>query len=455
LLVPALVPEEESRAAMAMDSVSYNVARAAAPLVAVLMVSTVGFGWVFVVNGVSFLVLAARLRIVKPYPVMRPTGTTKIMEGLHLAGQERSIRLLLLTVAAVTIAADPVLVLGPAMANHLGVSSDWAGYFLAALGTGTVVGSLIPVRRPSRLLHAAYPLLLLGGAGIVFAGGLSPWACLAMAFVAGFACLLTGSVTRTLLLSLAEPRRAYAVFAVWAAAWAGSKPAASLVDGLIASHWGVTFAGSLMALPALLSGLVIILHNSWDGGGIERTTPRQYMTGRFLKFKTLFKKGRDPVIWTNETYREHLSRKYPQPPPVAGIPVGLVEVALGAGSVIFAKAFIEALGRNAGESAAKLPKRVRQLVRTHKRRNGKLEEHISAASPITAIIIVTADLPDEARLALLDLDVTAEELRGKLLRWNPTALKFPGFCDLMSGFLRLVTVWLHVGRGGVTGSDGP
>ena len=37
----------------------------------------------------------------------------------------------------------------------------------------------------------------------------------------------------------------------------------------------------------------------------------------------------------------------------------------------------------------------------------------------------------------------------------PTALKFPGFCDLVSGFLRLVTVWLHVGRGGVTGSDGP
>jgi len=42
-----------------------------------------------------------------------------------------------------------------------------------------------------------------------------------------------------------------------------------------------------------------------------------------------------------------------------------------------------------------------------------------------------------------------------LLTAAGTALKFPGFCDLVSGFLRLVTVWLHVGRGGVTGSDGP
>jgi len=42
-----------------------------------------------------------------------------------------------------------------------------------------------------------------------------------------------------------------------------------------------------------------------------------------------------------------------------------------------------------------------------------------------------------------------------MIRPGGTALKFPGFCDLVSGFLRLVTVWLHVGRGGVTGSDGP
>jgi hypothetical protein len=31
------------------------------------------------------------------------------------------------------------------------------------------------------------------------------------------------------------------------------------------------------------------------------------------------------------------------------------------------------------------------------------------------------DTPDEARLALLDLDVTAEELSGKVLRWDSSA----------------------------------
>ena len=40
-------------------------------------------------------------------------------------------------------------------------------------------------------------------------------------------------------------------------------------------------------------------------------------------------------------------------------------------------------------------------------------------------------------------------------RRDPTALKFSGLWGLVSGFPGLVTVWLHVGRGGVTGCGGP
>jgi len=36
-----------------------------------------------------------------------------------------------------------------------------------------------------------------------------------------------------------------------------------------------------------------------------------------------------------------------------------------------------------------------------------------------------------------------------------TALKFSGLWGLVSGFRGLVTIWLHVGRGGVTGCGGP
>jgi predicted MFS family arabinose efflux permease len=258
VLLPALAPEDETRPVMAMNSVSYNIGRAAAPLFAVLIVTTGGFGWAFLLNGLSFLVLAAALHKVRPRD-LPPQMSHKVMEGFRVAMRERSIWLLLAMVAAVTIAADPVLVLGPAMAHRFHVPDYWAGYFLAALGAGTVLGSFVPVRPPERLRHAAYPLALLGVAVIVFASGLNLWLCLAMSFVAGMACLLTGAVAQTLLLALARPERAAIVMAVWAVAWAGSKPLASLADGLLATFVNVPAAGVLLALPALLPALLIII----------------------------------------------------------------------------------------------------------------------------------------------------------------------------------------------------
>jgi hypothetical protein len=86
------------------------------------------------------------------------------------------------------------------------------------------------------------------------------------------------------------------------------------------------------------------------------------------------------------------------------------------------------------------------------------------------IVLVASDFPASVTSAVVwlneqSVDISLIRYRpygladGQLVvsftRLYPTALKFPGFCDLVSGFLRLVTVWLHVGRGGVTGSDGP
>jgi hypothetical protein len=93
-------------------------------------------------------------------------------------------------------------------------------------------------------------------------------------------------------------------------------------------------------------------------------------------------------------------------------------VALAVAAAIFSKAFLETLGSRAGDSIANLPKHVRDLVRKNRQDRRTKEIHVSAQGDTTAIVVVTAKLPDEARLALLDLDVTAKELRGKMLRWS-------------------------------------
>lgn len=260
-MVPRLVPEADTRAAMAMNSVSYNLGRALAPVLCVVVVTFIGLGWAFALNALSFLIFAATLVVLRPDRVDRPAERAPVWSSFLLAAQHPRIVLLLAMVAAVTIADDPVLVLGPSLARQvLGVSSVWPGYFLSALGLGTVLGSLLPTSYPTSARsasgRAAVSLLVLAFSMIVFSWGFAAWLSVAAALVAGVAGLLTGVAAQTLLLSIAGRPLAANVMVLWAIAWAGSKPIASLIDGWLASTIGVRWAGTLLAMPALAVALL-------------------------------------------------------------------------------------------------------------------------------------------------------------------------------------------------------
>jgi MFS family permease len=251
-MVPRLVPEADVRDAMAMNSVCYNAGRTAAPVLCVVVLASLGAGWVFALNAFSFALFAAAVVAVHPGGTPSPKRQAHNWMGLRMVLRYPRIWLLLAMVAAVTFADDPVLVLGPALSHQvLAVSSAWPAYFLSALGLGTVLGALVPTK-PSTSRRAAMPLLVLAVSVIVFTSGGSPLLSLAAALVAGVAGLLTGAAAQALLLKKAGPQQAAQVMALWAVAWAGSKPVASLVDGWLASHLSVFYAGLLLATPALL-----------------------------------------------------------------------------------------------------------------------------------------------------------------------------------------------------------
>ena len=138
-LVPRLAPDTE--AALAMNSVSYNAGRALAPILCVAVIAFTGFTWAFALNAVSFAVFAATLFLLTPGPGEETRRRARARDGFVQALRQPRIMLTLAMVAAVTFADDPILILGPALAHQLNASSDWTGYFLSALGLGTILGS--------------------------------------------------------------------------------------------------------------------------------------------------------------------------------------------------------------------------------------------------------------------------------------------------------------------------
>jgi hypothetical protein len=243
--------EVQARAAFVMDSVSYNLGRAIAPLLSIAVVHWLGYGWAFAGNAFSFVFFTVILWRTGRFGTAERRQRSRVMDGFRIAAADGRIWVLLLMVAAVTVADDPVLVLGPALAHHLGVSPSWSGCFIAALGGGCVLGSLRHPKHLPSIRLAATALALLGGCMIFFVMAPLAWLSVAAALGAGITGLIANSATRTLLSKHAGPQRMAAVMAVWAIAWAGSKPLASLTDGVLVGWIGVRWTGIALALPAL------------------------------------------------------------------------------------------------------------------------------------------------------------------------------------------------------------
>lgn len=261
-LIPALVKDDaaDSKAAVTMNSVAYNAGRMVAPACALLIVMMAGFGCIFAVNAVTFIIFAGVLCQLEPPSQVPMSKKARVRDGLLVVRHDRRILVLLLVVAAVTLAEDPVLVLGPGLARHaFHISYDSSGYFLCALGAGSVLSSLLPRRPSPSTRRAAAALGLLGVSIVVFAWAPWMWLSVAAAFSAGLWGLVAGSAAQAMLRYHAGKEGALQVMGLWAVAWAGSKPFASLLDGLLPSAAGVRWTGVIMATPALLPPLLLIL----------------------------------------------------------------------------------------------------------------------------------------------------------------------------------------------------
>lgn len=272
-IVPSLVAAADVRPAMAMNVVSDNVGRALAPAAGVVVISTIGFGWAFAVNALSFLVFAALLMRVRcrrtDGDVPIPRQPARFLDGLRIAVSNSGVRQLLVIAALTTVATDPIMVLGPSIAHGiLHVPAVRAGYFIAAFGMGTVLGALVRVERFWLRDQLVWSMTALFGSVLLYCMAPGFFVSLIAAFIAGVAFLVALAATQTSLLRRGQPGQAGSMMAIWAFAHVGSRPPASLIDGRLAGAVGPQWAGIL-----IIAGAACVL--ACVGAHAIRRTPRR------------------------------------------------------------------------------------------------------------------------------------------------------------------------------------
>jgi MFS family permease len=275
-LLPQTVPEADIQQATAITAMSGNVAEFAGPALATALVLGAGAGWAFALDAATFALSAAFLTRVRPRvrtanasggaPGDARAGRASVWREIRDGAREVRSRVWVWATMAAFCAAlfcglSPWLVLGGVVAREQYGHIAIYGVVEAALGLGTIAGSLVGVgwrpRHPMRFAMLA--ILVWPLAAILYAVGVTLFVVIPATIVAGAGIALFDVWWLT---ALAERIPPDALSRVTSYDWmvsGGLLPVGYLLAGPLGGALGavnVLIGGSVLALIALALGLL-------------------------------------------------------------------------------------------------------------------------------------------------------------------------------------------------------
>jgi MFS family permease len=143
--IPELVPREELAAAVALNSVGFNIARAIGPALGGVIMAASSAGVVFLLNALSFLAVIIVLLAWRGSPrVAHETNLGQAMrEGLRYVRSTAVYHAVLIRAGLFSFAASALWALLPVVASsQLGTNETGYGILLGMLGAGSIIGAI-------------------------------------------------------------------------------------------------------------------------------------------------------------------------------------------------------------------------------------------------------------------------------------------------------------------------
>ena len=264
--VSDLVGEADLSNAVALNSTSFNAARMLGPAAAGLLIASVGTGWVFLINALSFVAVLGSLRMLrlselhlKPRAV-RSRGS--FVEGFKYVWTRPDLKAALLMLFLIgTFGLNfPIFISTMSVtAFHAGASQY--GLLSSTMAIGSVTGALLSARR------ARPRMALLLGAAAVFGVGCAAAAAMPNYVLFGMALVVIGVSTQTFTTSTnslvqlsTEPAMRGRVIAILLAIALGGTPLGAPVVGWVADRFGPRWALGVGAASGIAAAFVGLLY---------------------------------------------------------------------------------------------------------------------------------------------------------------------------------------------------
>ncbi len=259
--VADLVPPPDLANAVALNSLSFNVARACGPALGGILIGALGTGPVLLLNAVSFGAVLAALRRLRHLSVRKPARLVMVprafAEGLRYVAAKPEIKAALAMFFLMGAAGVVFPILISAMTVRVfHASAALYGLLMSFMAAGAVGGALFAASRAPRfpVLRWAAALLAVTGVAAAVAPGLVTFACLLP--ILGFAIQVFTTSANSLIQSLAEPALRARLLALMIASALGGAPIAGPLAGWIADRLGPRAA---FLEVAVLAGMALVV----------------------------------------------------------------------------------------------------------------------------------------------------------------------------------------------------
>ncbi len=245
-----MVGKEDLMNAIALNSSMFNGARVIGPAVAGVLVASIGEGWCFFANGVSYLAVIAGLLLMTLDRLQVTDRASSpfehIVEGFRFVRDTAPIRTLLLLIGLVSLVAMPYTVLMPIFADQiLHGGAKGLGLLMGATGVGALAGALVLAMRSG--LRGLGRIIALTSAGfgvslVLFAFSRMFWLSAAFLVGAGFSMMLQMAASNTLIQAMVPDRLRGRVMSAYSMMFMGMAPLGALFAGAVAHKLGAPLA---------------------------------------------------------------------------------------------------------------------------------------------------------------------------------------------------------------------
>lgn len=262
-----MVGREALASAIALNSGIFNTARIIGPAFAGILISLVGTGGTFIINGLSYIAVITALLFIriddKKAQGPHMSTLTAIREGIRYSFSEPVIRTLLLFVAITSIFGWSYSSMLPVIARNIfHADATVLGHFYSASGIGAVF-AMILVSAFSRQIKASWFIL---GGNILFVLSLILFTfttniaiALLLLFFSGLGLISQFAMINTTIQRLADDRLRGRVMAIYALMVMGLAPLGHLEVGFFTEHYGPQFAIRFGAVIILIFATILFL----------------------------------------------------------------------------------------------------------------------------------------------------------------------------------------------------